>query len=163
MIRDFDKAAGQRCQHQRHTGCAIYAKRPMGCRAWSCRWLAEDDTADLRRPDRAGYVIDVMPDFIRCTPTDGSSEGQAVPVVQIWIDPKRRDDWRQDDALWRFLERRAADGMAAILRFSSTEALILIPPQMADDHQWHEVSDSVMSPERSLWPEDAEVRVVVGP
>ena len=50
------KAAGERCRHQRHhKGCAVYRKRgfPSECGAWSCRWLVEDDTADLSRP-RAG-------------------------------------------------------------------------------------------------------------
>jgi Putative zinc- or iron-chelating domain len=67
MIADFDKPAGERCPHQRHgKGCAIYARRPFGCRMWNCKWLGDPEgTADLSRPDRAGYVIDVMPDFIK--------------------------------------------------------------------------------------------------
>ncbi|HMF29541.1 MAG TPA: YkgJ family cysteine cluster protein, partial [Candidatus Cybelea sp.] len=32
MTPDFDKPAGKRCPHQRHSkGCAIYARRPFGC------------------------------------------------------------------------------------------------------------------------------------
>lgn len=74
-VPDFDKPAGKRCPHQRHhKGCAIYARRPFGCRFWNCRWLAEDDTAELLRPDRAHYVIDVSPDFVR----DGD---RPVPVI----------------------------------------------------------------------------------
>jgi hypothetical protein len=152
MVRDFDKPAGARCQHQRHTGCAIYDKRPMGCRLWSCRWLTEDDTAELRRPDRSGYVIDIMPDFIRYVPKEDGGEGTPVQVVQIWIDPKRRNDWRDDPALWRYLERRAAQNIAAILRFSSYEALIIIAPAMAEDGQWHEVPGGNVVTERSTWP-----------
>ena len=52
-VTDFDKPAGERCPHQRHhKGCNIYSTRPFGCRIWLCRWLAEDDTAELSRPDR---------------------------------------------------------------------------------------------------------------
>jgi hypothetical protein len=160
MLHDFDKAAGARCPHQRHTGCAVYAKRPMGCRCWSCRWLTEQDTADLRRPDRTGYVIDAMPDFIRAMPHDGS-ESRAIQVVQIWIDPKRRDAWVDDEALWRYLERRAAEGMAAILRFNTTESLVLIPPQISGEPKWGFVTGPANAPERSLWPEDVEVKVEV--
>jgi len=45
-------------------GCAIYAKRPMSCALWNCRWLVNDDTAELSRPDRSPYVIDIMPDYV---------------------------------------------------------------------------------------------------
>src|SRR5437879_280323 len=65
MIPDFDKPAGERCSHQRTgKGCAIYTKRPFGCRFWNCAWLANADTADLRRPDRSHYVVDIAPDYV---------------------------------------------------------------------------------------------------
>jgi hypothetical protein len=64
-IEDFDKPAGQRCPHQRHgKGCRVYEKRPFGCTFWVCRWLVDDDTKDLERPDRSHYVIDSSPDFV---------------------------------------------------------------------------------------------------
>src|SRR5215467_12304608 len=82
MLRDFDKPAGARCPHQRHhKGCGVYARRPFSCRVWNCRWLAGDDAADLSRPDRVHYVIDIMPDVIRV-----SQEGEPpidVPAIQV--------------------------------------------------------------------------------
>jgi hypothetical protein len=164
-VRDFDKPAGQRCPHQRHTGCSVYGRRPFGCRIWSCAWLSNCDTAGMRRPDRAGYVIDMMPDFIRYVHKDGSGPEGGVPieVVQIWIDPRRRDDWRQDAELRAFIERRAAEGKAAILRFSSREGLILIAPALSEDKQWHEIGDAELAPERSLWPDDVRIAMEIAP
>jgi hypothetical protein len=152
-VRDFDKRAGVRCTYQRHTGCSVYKNRPLGCRLWNCRWLVNDDTADMRRPDRAGYVIDLMPDFIRYRRND-EPEGQGTPVevVQIWIDPKRRDAWKDDRELMAYIERRADEGKAAILRFSEREAIIVIAPAMAHDGQWHQVTGGELAAERSTWP-----------
>src|SRR5215468_3091274 len=51
-MKEFDKPAGHRCPHQRGgKGCGVYDRRPFGCRMWTCRWLTNDDTADLHRPD----------------------------------------------------------------------------------------------------------------
>jgi hypothetical protein len=138
-LADFHKPAGLKCPHQHFGGCRVYEKRPMGCRLWSCRWLVGDDTAELRRPDRVGYVIDLAPDYIVI---DANGESTKIAVVQIWIDPKRKDDWRQDDELWKFMARRGYENMATILRFNSYDAKIIFPPVMSDDHQWHEVDDT---------------------
>jgi hypothetical protein len=151
MLHDFYKPAGQRCPHQRHTGCAVYAKRPLGCRMWSCRWLVSDDTAELRRPDRAGYVVDMVPDFIRLKPNDGS-EPMTMQVVQIWADPKRRDDWFHDEALLRYLERRAAEGIAALVRFDSHDAVGVFAPAISSDYQWHVMPGGQLMRERTTWP-----------
>src|SRR5437660_3422800 len=85
MEPDFYKPAGKRCPHQRHgKGCAIYARRPFGCRFWNCRWLVNDDTAELSRPDRSHYVIDVSPDFVTLR-HDDSGEPDVVSVIQVWV------------------------------------------------------------------------------
>jgi len=60
---------------------------PPECAIWNCRWLVNDDTADLPRPDRAHYVIDLMPDFITIR-NDETGENQHIQVVQVSIDPK---------------------------------------------------------------------------
>jgi hypothetical protein len=36
------------------------------------------------------------------------------------------------------LARRGAEGIAALVRYSSSEAFAIIPPAMAQDGQWHE-------------------------
>jgi hypothetical protein len=137
-LEDFHKPAGLKCPHQHFGGCRVYEKRPMGCRLWSCRWLVGEDTQELRRPDRVGYVIDLVQDYITI-----EYEGTAtkIDVVQIWIDPKRKDDWRKDDQLWEFMARRGKENMATVLRYNSRDVRIIFPPVMSDDHQWHEVDD----------------------
>lgn len=140
-VRSLEKAAGQRCRHQRHhKGCAVYARLDAvspECRGWSCRWLVEDDTADLRRPDRAGYVLDLMPDHITIQNNE-TGEEQHVQVVQIWA---ARPDWR-DEALGAYLLRRGKEGVAAIVRFNATDAILVFPPNMSSDGQWHEIDGS---------------------
>jgi hypothetical protein len=135
-IAEFDKPAGERCPDQRHhKGCAIYARRPNGCQLWNCRWLLNDDTADLRRPDRAGYVIDVMLDFITLDPGDGSPQ-QNIQAVVIWVDGDER--WRDDVALRDYLIRRGLEGKVAMIRFNSRDATTVFPPNMCSDGQWRE-------------------------
>ena len=153
MLDSFAKEAGVRCPHQCRDGCRVYEDRPASCRLWNCRWLVSNDTGELHRPDRVGYVIDMMPDYLRVVPNDGSNpEGTPVQVVQIWIDPKRPDAWRKDKAFRAYLERRGAEGIGAILRYSEARALIVIAPAIAADGQWHEVGDATLMKERSTWP-----------
>lgn len=124
----FHKEAGERCPHQTFRGCAVYRQRgmPLCCQTWSCRWLLNDDTQELRRPDRAHYVIDVMPDSVR------EENGGEIPVVQVWIDP-RHPEAHRDPALRDFLDRRGRDGVAAVIRYGATEGIVLIPPSMSGD------------------------------
>lgn len=139
----IDKPAGVRCPHQKHRkGCAIYANRPFCCQMWSCRWLVNDDAADLGRPDHSHYVIDISPDYITLARPDG--ESQNLQVVQIWIDPKYPLAHR-DPALRKYLERRAKDGIAGLVRFNSKDGLVIFPPALAEDGQWHEVTSGMES------------------
>jgi len=146
-IDELNKPHGQRCKHQRSgKGCAVYPRRPISCRLWNCRWLAEDDTAGLRRPDRVHYVIDVMPDYVTQERTTG--ERVAIEVVQIWVDKDFPLAYRDPD-LMRFIERRAAEGRAAIIRFAGTDdAIVLAAPAMSDNGKWNEVK-SEHDPNRS--------------
>lgn len=142
-VRDFDKPAGQRCPHQRHhKGCAIYSRRPFGCRFWNCRWLAGDDTAELPRPDRSHYVIDVSPDFVRAGDNN-------VQVVQVWIDPKYPDAHR-DPALRAFLFRRAQEGTAALIRLGAMKAFVLAAPPLTGDGEWHEIHSKMVEQEHTV-------------
>jgi hypothetical protein len=130
-IPDFDKKAGARCPYQRTgKGCSVYDRRPLGCRFWVCRWLANDDTADMSRPDRAHYVIDMTPDFVT------TASGESIAVIQIWIDPDYPNA-HEDPALRAFLERRGHEGYAALIRYNKIDAFFLCPPSMSDDGQWH--------------------------
>jgi hypothetical protein len=152
MIDDFDKPAGQRCKYQRHhKGCTVYAKRPFGCRMWSCRWLLGDDTADLSRPDRTGYVLDAMPDFITLESEDG--QPRTIEVVQIWVDQEHPEAWREPKLL-AFLERRAKEGIGALIRRNHRDAVAVFGPGISHDGQWHYVESGSVEEqhtEQSLW------------
>jgi len=142
-VKDLGKGAGERCRHQRGLGCNVYQKLKTvapSCALWTCRWLTENDTADLARPDRSHYVIDVMPDYVRAE-NKQTGASFTIPVIQIWIDPKFPDAHR-DPALRAYVERRAAEGMAALVRYDSgddSRNFTLVAPAMSEDGQWHEV------------------------
>jgi hypothetical protein len=133
--------AGEACKHLCSKGCGIYPKRPSSCRYWSCRWLFDPATLGLRRPDQVHYLIDAMPDQIRLTYDDG--EAHMIDVVQVWVDPRHRGAWR-DQPLLDYLDALGrTHRMAAILRFSSTDCLVLFPPSVSADGKWHEKSGSM--------------------
>lgn len=102
----------------------------MSCATWTCRWLTNEDTADLRRPDRSRYVVDVMPDFVTLQPDGG--EPYNVPVVQIWCDSNHGNAWR-DPALLAYLDRRGKEGFAALIRFDNKRGITVFPPSMTGD------------------------------
>jgi hypothetical protein len=141
-VKELGKGAGERCRHQRGLGCKVYhSLRTVSpsCELWTCRWLVEDDTADLTRPDRSHYVIDVMPDYVRGEHNE-TGASFTIPVIQIWIDPAHPDAHR-DPALRAYVERRAAEGMAALVRYGSgtDQDFTLIAPRLSEDGQWHEI------------------------
>jgi hypothetical protein len=149
-VRDFDKPAGERCPHQRHRkGCAIYPQRPFGCRFWNCRWLINDDTDDLSRPDRVHYVIDVSPDYVKVR--EDGQQLRTIPVIQIWADRHYRDAWL-DPALRAYLERRGREGWAALVRINNNrEAYFVCPPAMSKDGKWHTIHSVIgVEPEHSI-------------
>ena len=132
------KPAGTRCQHQRRTGCAIHGKHPFACKVFACRWLSDAETAALPRPDRSHYVIDPQADYVEMT--DGAGVRSRCGVVQIWVDPAFRDAYKAP-SLRAYMLRMAVDyRMASIIRYSSHEAVVIFPPPLCSDGQWHEES-----------------------
>lgn len=139
-VPPLSKAAGESCRYQKfRKGCSVYrtANMPLECGLWTCRWLVNDDAADLSRPDRSHYVIDVMPDFISLR-DNATGELTNILVVQIWVDPHHREAHR-DPALRRWLHRRAEQGIAALIRINSREAIALFAPPFNADDGWHEM------------------------
>jgi len=136
-VTGLHKPAGERCPHQRHhKGCAIYARRPRACATWNCRWLVNNDTADMQRPDRAHYVIDILPDYVTLLDNDTGAT-RDVQVVQIWLDPDYPDAHR-DPALRAYLERRAAEGIIGLVRLDNKRAFPLVAPSITHNGEWYE-------------------------
>jgi hypothetical protein len=156
-VRELGKGANTRCEHQRHhKGCAVYntASQPAPCRLWSCRWLTQDKTEALRRPDRSHYVIDIMPDFVTIRDEIKGIE-TTLPVVQIWVDPAYPGAWKDDIAFMNYLARLGEEErMAALVRNGSEEAIFVAPPAINPDGTWfiHDsgVRDATHTPEDFL-------------
>jgi hypothetical protein len=128
------KPAGVRCPHVRSTGCSIYHRRPEPCAVWSCRWLFDPDTAALRRPDRAGYIVDPLTSTILV-------DGKPMQAVQVWVDPARPEAFR-DPALLAYLADIAArHGYFALVRYGNQRATALLAPALSPSGGW-EIDDS---------------------
>lgn len=151
-VKELGKGSDERCKHQRHTGCAIYATRPAPCRLWFCRWLLNDDGGTLSRPDRSHYVIDSVPDFVTLDPNRDGTEKADLPVLQIWCDPKHPEAHR-DPALRRYLAAVGEKhGCAALVRIQNTagsSGITLIPPCMSETGDFLEIPSDPLGYEHS--------------
>lgn len=148
-VQPLDKKAGERCKYLKfQKGCTVYhrAEMPMDCWLWNCRWLVNNDTADLRRPDHAHYVIDIMPDYITLQ-ANGST--QEIQVAQVWIDPKYPNAHR-DPALRSWMFRRAEEGIATLVRFNWKDCLTIFAPPFDVNGEWHEIRGGRSDAEHSL-------------
>jgi hypothetical protein len=150
-VPQLNKPRDQRCQYQKHAkGCTVHgtAAQPPACKLWYCRWLVNDDAADLRRPDHAHYVIDAMPDEITVEPDDHSAPKQTLLAIQIWVDG---DQWKNDVALRGWLFRKARDhGVPALMRYPDGHTVGVFAPPISTDGEWHIVGGTI-NPELGLW------------
>ena len=137
-LDDEKKPANTRCKHLCSKGCGIYERRPAPCRWWSCKWLFDASTADLRRPDHAGYVIDPVVDTLL-------ADNQPLDVIQVWCDPARPDAHR-DPALraWLLLMSQRF-GLVAIIRRGSRDGFVLVPPGAGSNDEWLELDGTINS------------------
>jgi hypothetical protein len=150
-VPPLGKGAGQRCKFQRfNKGCAVYHKAgmPRECALWTCRWLVENDTAGLSRPDRSHYVLDIAPDYLTIRDNE-TGEAQHIQVVQIWVDPKHPDAHR-DPALRAYLERRGRENIVGLVRWDNQRGMAIFPPAMSADRQWHEVTSDLHQEEHRV-------------
>ena len=139
-VATLGKAAGVRCQHQTWGGCRVYNRLwtiAPECRLWSCAWLSDPEAEKLRRPDRARYVIDCLPDSIGATDT-ATGRTIDVPVMQVWADPDHPDAWRDDPALRAFMLARAEKGQATLIRYGNRRGVLVCPPPLTADGAWGE-------------------------
>lgn len=141
-VSSIHKPGFTHCKFQRAKGCTIYSARPLSCRLWSCQWLRNEDNRadDLRRPDRARYVIDMLPDYIIVQDNDTKAELK-VRIEQIWVDPAFPDAHR-DPALRDYLESFPRPGLC---RIGPGAGLVIYPPSLSSDRQWHEVQSTQAS------------------
>lgn len=132
-VVEINKPASKRCQHQRFgKGCNIYPDRPPACKLWSCMWILDTDL--IGRPDRVHYVVDPMIDMVA-----GSNHvGEVVhaQATQVWCDPKHPNAHR-DPALRAYLLTLPTQGLA-IIRYSSKEGFLLVPPERSHTGDWYE-------------------------
>ena len=141
-ISEIGKKAGERCSNQKFgIGCKVHdtAAQPPSCRAWSCWWLL-NPAFDLPRPDRAGYVVDMMSDFV----VFGADvyAGRRVHALQIWADPKRPEAWR---GAMDWIKLAIGDAeKVAIIRFDSKNSIVIVPPQIAETNEWIEIDARTM-------------------
>ena len=151
-VKNLDKDAGQRCRYQRvGKGCTVHAVLEAvspSCRHWSCRWLMGDDTADLSRPDRSHYVIDLMPDFITIR-NEETGAVDHVEAIQIWVDPGYPDA-HEDPALRAYLERRGVENKVALLRWSNTKGAVIFPPALSSNREWNVVLSGLNAAEHTI-------------
>lgn len=141
-VRELSKLDNVRCRYQRHgKGCSVHGTgaMPRSCALWSCRWLVQPEaTSGLSRPDRVGYVIDIMPEFITAR-DDATGEISHVQVVQVWIDPSRPHA-HKDPALRAYLEQRGRENIAGLVRRSASDGFVLAPPNMTGGKGWMELN-----------------------
>ncbi|MGY3278082.1 hypothetical protein [Bradyrhizobium sp. S3.7.6] len=150
-VKGIGKPANKRCSFQLDKGCSIYhdfpRKMPTECRVWNCRWLVNDGMSDQPRPDQSHLVVDVLPDFITAEDNETGAQ-QHIQVVQVWCDPAFPDAHR-DPSFRRYLDRLGRrEGIAALIRFNSSDAITIFPPSMTGG-KWHEVGGNSTGRERS--------------
>lgn len=149
------KPANVRCRHVKvGKGCTIYRHRPLPCRVFACRWLADRETAGMPRPDRCHYVIDIKDDYVEAVDNE-TGERSRFGVIQVWVDAGFRDAHR-DPALRAYMLRMAErHRCATIVRFSSHEAITVWAPPLTEDGQWHEAGGTIVTRDAA----DAQVMV----
>jgi hypothetical protein len=134
-----DKPANVRCPKLCSRGCSIYARRPEPCRYWSCRWLFDETTKGLRRPDRSGYIVDPMLDTIVVEHT------QRVEVIQVWIDPARPDAHRAPELRAWLGQMAELHGLPAIVRWNSDDGMVLAAPCLNETKTgWLEIGSTLV-------------------
>lgn len=122
-VSEMGKPANTKCTYQRISGCTVYERRPWSCRFWSCEWL-RDETI-VSRPDKSHYVIDPSPDYIELV-DDIAPTGQKIPVIQIWVDPKHPDAYKNPELMAWLNDKKAT----ALIRYDSANSLALFPPSV---------------------------------
>ena len=111
----------------------MHDKRPASCRVFFCRWIADPDTANLPRPDRAGYVIDPVLDFLTRTDLD-TGEDTLIPAIQVWfMEEVTEEAVMRDHPLRGYMALQARKGVATLIRIGSNKGFVVLPPGVEGD------------------------------
>ena len=139
----LNKPGGVRCEFLKHKGCSIYKQRPDVCAAWKCAWLYQPEAKILRRPDNGGYAID-------CCLQEILINEQTVHVIQVWVDPGRRDAHKAPELRAYLAEMARVHRLPAIIRWPDGKAqegetaMVLFAPCLTDTGEWGEVSSGMI-------------------
>lgn len=143
-IIEIGKKANERCSYAKFgKGCTLHGQpsKPLSCQRWNCFWLVSP-AFDLPRPDRAGYVVDIMPDVVVFG--EDVFTGKKVDALQIWADPRRPEAWR---GAMDWIKSAIGDKEAvAVVRFGPQTAITVVPPCLSDTGDWREVESRLMRP-----------------
>jgi len=80
------KPNGVACPHLCGTGCNTYDARPGVCRDWYCGWRMFAGLDDRWRPDRCGFLVEMLFDTL--------PEGFTEPALRFTL------LWSVDDLFW---------------------------------------------------------------
>jgi hypothetical protein len=119
-VKELGTKPFQGCPHVRSVihaggpGCGIYPDRPRSCSEWRCGWLENEDWEDDLRPDRCGFVVDVMLDLVLVN-------GVERPAAQLWVLPGHEDAHERQPALAVILAL-LHEGMSVLWRMQGDRA-----------------------------------------
>lgn len=81
-VEEFSKPPGVWCRHAvSGKGCAIYADRPAGCRAFYCSWIQDASFGPEWKPEKAKFVVYLQ--------RNGAN-------VQVAVDPNFPNAWTRE-------------------------------------------------------------------
>jgi hypothetical protein len=87
--------------------------------------MTRDNDFHLKRPDKGGYIVDLVPDTINLEMGDG--EIIPIEVCQIWT-ASNRPSAHNAPELRSFLAYLGQYAIAALVRRNSSDAFVLYPP-----------------------------------
>ena len=112
-VEELNKAHNEPCVHcNEGSGCAIYNRRPQGCRTFMCEWLhGYGDPAD--RPDQSSIILDKL-----VHPVLGLT-------LQLW---EAREGALSSPYARSAAQKSLRDGMFVLYGYLSGKTTIIIPP-----------------------------------
>jgi Fe-S-cluster containining protein len=78
-IKALDKPAGKWCNAVHGKGCGIYEDRPAVCSAFYCEWMRNPGLGPEWKPDKAKFVVSILPNFPYIWSTPGSPNAWREP------------------------------------------------------------------------------------